>query len=61
MTTMIFINLPVADLARSRAFYEALGYSINEQFSNDDGNCVAASFPGTPWRMLMPRSAPSTR
>jgi hypothetical protein len=43
MSTMVFINLPVADLARSRAFYEALGYSINELFSNDDGACVVVS------------------
>lgn len=43
MSTMVFINLPVADLARSRAFYEALGYSINELFSNDEGACVIVS------------------
>lgn len=43
MSTMVFINLPVANLARSRAFYEALGYSINELFSNDDGACVVVS------------------
>lgn len=33
---MIFLNLPVRDLAASRAFYTALGFSINE-FSSDEG------------------------
>ncbi len=32
---MIFVNLPVADRNRSAAFYTALGFSYNEQFSDD--------------------------
>jgi predicted lactoylglutathione lyase len=43
MNTQVFINLPVQDLEASRAFYTALGYSINEQFSNQDGACVVIS------------------
>lgn len=35
MTKMIFINLPVKDLAASERFYLALGFEKNEQFSND--------------------------
>ncbi len=35
MTKMIFVNLPVADLPKSVAFYEALGFIINPQFSDD--------------------------
>ena len=35
MTKMIFINLPVADLAASERFYRSLGFEKNEQFSND--------------------------
>jgi predicted lactoylglutathione lyase len=35
MPTRIFLNLPVDDLARSKAFYTALGYSFNEQFTDD--------------------------
>ena len=35
MSKMVFINLPVADLARSTAFYEAIGCTRNPQFSND--------------------------
>lgn len=34
MAKMIFVNLPVADVARSTAFYEALGFARNAQFSN---------------------------
>ena len=32
---MIFLSLPVADLAAARSFYEALGFRINE-YSSDD-------------------------
>ncbi|MFP5071847.1 VOC family protein [Pseudonocardia nantongensis] len=35
MPNMIFPNLPVADLAASKAFYSALGFSLNEQFSDE--------------------------
>lgn len=40
---MIFVNLAVADVAKSRAFYQALGFAINEQFSNEDAACVVLS------------------
>lgn len=43
MGTQIFINLPVTDLLKSVAFYEALGYTRNPQFSNDDGACIVVS------------------
>ena len=36
---MIFVTLPVRDLAASRAFYEGLGYRINEHSS--DGHTAA--------------------
>lgn len=32
---MIFVSLPVEDLARARAFYEGLGFRINEHSSDD--------------------------
>jgi len=32
---MIFVSLPVAKLAVSRPFYEALGFTFNPQFSDD--------------------------
>nr|WP_294848597.1 VOC family protein [uncultured Sphingomonas sp.] len=33
---MIFVNLPVSDLNRSIAFYEAIGATKEPKFSNDD-------------------------
>ena len=35
MPKMIFVNLPVTDLDRSTAFYEAIGCEKNAQFSNE--------------------------
>ena len=32
---MLFVTLPVQDLAASRTFYEALGFSINEHSSDE--------------------------
>ncbi|MFK3890332.1 VOC family protein [Sphingomonas sp. NPDC079357] len=32
---MIFINLPVGDVTRATAFYEAIGFEKNADFSND--------------------------
>ncbi|MEV6018021.1 MULTISPECIES: VOC family protein [unclassified Streptomyces] len=40
---MIFVNLPVSDVAASRKFFTELGYSINPQFSTDDCACVVIS------------------
>ncbi len=33
MTKMIFLNLPVKDLAAATRFYEAIGCKKNEQFN----------------------------
>jgi hypothetical protein len=35
MAKMIFVNLPVTNLPRSMAFYEAVGFTNNPQFTND--------------------------
>ena len=35
MTKMIFVNLPVVDLPLAMAFYEALGFVNNPQFTDD--------------------------
>ncbi|MFG6467066.1 VOC family protein [Roseateles sp. BYS87W] len=37
MHQQIYVNLPCKDLAASRAFFEALGYTFNPQFTNDQG------------------------
>jgi uncharacterized protein len=33
----IFVNLPIAEMARSKAFFTSLGYSFNPEFTNDQG------------------------
>jgi predicted lactoylglutathione lyase len=35
MASKLFVNLPVADLKRSMAFFEALGFSFNRQFTDE--------------------------
>ena len=35
MPNMIFVNLPVSDLDAAKAFYSALGFTLNEQFSDE--------------------------
>jgi uncharacterized protein len=40
MNKQVFINLPVKDLNKSKAFFEALGFSFNPQFTNDSGACM---------------------
>lgn len=43
MTRMIFVNLPVTDLPKSEAFYEALGFTKNPQFSDEGSACMVVS------------------
>ncbi|WP_439595166.1 VOC family protein [Falsiroseomonas sp.] len=40
MSRLIFINLPVTDLPRAVAFYEAIGARRNPQFSDDTAACM---------------------
>ncbi|MGD9833793.1 MAG: VOC family protein [Piscinibacter sp.] len=40
MARQIFVNLPVKDMARTRAFFTALGFSFNPQFSDDKALCM---------------------
>src|SRR5689334_24576277 len=43
MARLIFVNLPVTDLPRSVAFYEAVGATKNPQFSDDTAACMVLS------------------
>ncbi len=43
MIKQIFINLPVADLPKSIAFFNTLGFSVNAQMSDDAGACIIVS------------------
>ncbi|ONF96607.1 VOC family protein [Sphingomonas jeddahensis] len=40
MTKMIFVNLPVTSVAKATAFYEALGFTKNAMFSNEQASAM---------------------
>ena len=43
MAKLIFINLPVTDLGRATAFYQAIGAQKSEQFSDATASCMVLS------------------
>jgi predicted lactoylglutathione lyase len=43
MSKLIFVNLPVTDLKRSMAFYEAVGFTNNPQFTDHTAACMVFS------------------
>jgi len=43
MSKQVFINLPVKDLKKSMAFYEAIGFTNNPQFTDETAACMAWS------------------
>ena len=40
MARKIFVNLPIKDMKRSQAFFSALGFGFNPQFTNEQGACM---------------------
>jgi predicted lactoylglutathione lyase len=40
MSRQIFVNLPIKNMERSKAFFAALGFSFNPQFTNEQGACM---------------------
>lgn len=40
MSKQVFISLPVADLSRSLAFFQALGYAHNPAFTDETAACI---------------------
>jgi predicted lactoylglutathione lyase len=65
MPKMIFVNLPVTDLDRSKTFYEAVGFINNPQFTNDQAACMVWSdtiyvmlLTHDFWRTFTPRTIP---
>ena len=40
MHKQIFVNLPIENMGRSQAFFRALGYDFNPDFTNDQGACL---------------------
>ena len=55
MHSMLFVNLPVADVDRSRKFFSGLGYAINEQFSGE--SAVTVVLGDNQFAMLLQREA----
>ena len=51
MSKSIFVNLPVADVARATAFYEAIGAERNPAFSDGTASCMV--FADTIYAMLL--------
>lgn len=49
--TMVFVNLPVTDVKRATAFYEALGFVKNDEFSNETSSGMMWS--ESIWVMLL--------
>ena len=65
MSQMIFVNLPVTDLARSKAFYEAIGATNNPQFTDETAAMMSFSeavnvmlLTHDKWRQFTPKTIP---
>lgn len=68
MTQMIFVNLPVADLERSKAFYEAVGWRNEPRFTDDTAAAmqlsdaiVAMLLTHDKWRTFTKKDIPDAR
>lgn len=51
--TAMFVNLPVTDLERSKAFYTALGFTINPLFTDHNAACVVVEEGHSAFMILM--------
>lgn len=67
MNRMIFVNLPVTDLPRAMAFYEALGFTNNPQFTDETAACMVLSetihvmlLTHAKWKTFTDRPIPDT-
>jgi uncharacterized protein len=52
MAREIFVNLPIRNMERSKAFFGALGFKFNPQFTNDQGACMVIA-EGSSYAMLL--------
>lgn len=53
MQDMIFVNLPVADLPKSMAFWRALGFEFNLDYTDETAACLVLS--SSSYAMLLTR------
>jgi len=67
MSRMIFVNLPVADLDKSKAFYAALGFTNEPNFTDETAACMVLSetifvmlLTHDKWKTFTTRPIPST-
>lgn len=51
MSRLIFVNLPVEDVAATRSFFGGLGFEFNEQFCDENTACMAIN--DSAWIMLL--------
>ena len=40
MATQVFVNLPTADLDRSKAFFEGIGWQVQPNFTDENAACI---------------------
>jgi predicted lactoylglutathione lyase len=52
--TAMFVNMPVTDLERAKAFYTAIGFTIDPQFSDHNAACVVVE-DGHSYFMILTR------
>jgi predicted lactoylglutathione lyase len=52
MARQIYVNLPIKNMERSKAFFAALGFSFNPQFTNEQGACMVIA-EGSSYAMLL--------
>ncbi|MDB5859094.1 MAG: hypothetical protein JWQ76_2783 [Ramlibacter sp.] len=52
MARQIFVNLPIKNMERSKAFFGALGFTFNPQFTNEQGACMVIA-DGASYAMLL--------
>ncbi len=55
MTQMLFVNLPVSDLERSKRFFTTLGFEIDLRWTDEKAACVVLN-PDTTYVMLLDRA-----
>ncbi|ALR14435.1 glyoxalase [Mycobacteroides saopaulense] len=51
MSRMLFVNLPIANAAASRKFFDHLGFSFNDQFCDENTICMAINDQA--WVMML--------
>ena len=44
---MLFVNMPVADVERGKAFFAKLGFSFNPKFTDETAACMLVGDPTT--------------